>query len=237
MKFFYCLFLFCLSNQVYANKDSCHSIFFSFSQNKNITKIKGYKLKFLTDDEKFSSGFDVAYNYGLSENLYLGLGIGFWSASSAVFNWKNNDTSTLELVKGFILDGKYLKFPITLRFYFHDYLNVLKIYLYGDIHFFYNASSKMDENYKNQYSINGKKLSMGSGIGSGINLSITQSLNFFSECFFTLRPFFAPVEIKIKNTNKSDDDRTGNFQINNIVINLGLHLDFSKQEKDLDSLD
>ena len=131
-KFFCCLFAFCLSHHAYANKDSCHSFFISISQNINITKIKGYKLKFLTDNEKVSTGFDIAYNYGLSENLYLGFGLGYWSASSAVFNWENNDTSTLSLVKGFILDSQYLKFPLTLRFYFHDYLNVIKVYLYGD---------------------------------------------------------------------------------------------------------
>ena len=68
-KFFCCLFAFCLSHHTYANKDSCHSLFISISQNRNITKIKGYKLKFLTDNEKVSTGFDIAYNYGLSENL------------------------------------------------------------------------------------------------------------------------------------------------------------------------
>lgn len=233
-KFFYCIFLFCLSSHSYANKDSCHSIFLSVSQNRNITRIKGYKLKFLTDDEKFSTGFDIAYNYGLSENLYIGLGLGFWSSTSAIFNWKNNDTDSMEVVKGFVLDGKYLKFPLTLRFYFHDYLNVLKVYLYGDTHLFYNVSSKMNESFKDLYSINGKKLSMGSGLGGGLNLSITPTLNIFAECFFTLRPFFAPVEIKIKNDN--DNDKTGDFKINNVVISFGLHLDFSKTENDLDPL-
>ena len=95
----------------------------------------------------------------------------------------------------------------------------------------------MDENYQTRYSINGKKLSIGSGLGGGINLSITPKFNIFAEFNFTLRPFFAPVEIRIKDDKKKDNDRTGNFQINNIIINFGLHFDFFKRENDVYSLD
>lgn len=231
-KFFYCIVLFFFSNHIYANKNSCHSIFLSVSRNKNITNVKCYGLKFLTNNEDFHTGFDIAYNYGLSEYLYLGIGIGYWSSSSSVFKLQEDE---LKVHDGFVFDGRYLKFPLSVRFYFHDYLNVIKTYLYGDIHLFSNVWTKTtnkDENIFNNLVLTGKKLSFGNAFGAGLNLSISPTINIFTECLFTLRPFFAPIEVKI-------DEKIGNFKISNFVINFGLHFDFAKtdKDKDLDDLD
>lgn len=214
-KFFCCIILFFLTSRSYANMNSCHCAFLSLSKTMNITNVNSDSLKFLTDNGSFNTGFDVAYAYRFYENLYIGFGCGYWTSSSSIFKIEKGQ----KLHSGFVLNGKYIKFPLSLRFYFHDFLNLIKIYFYGDLQSLCNVSVDESENNFSDMILKGKKVSFGTTLGGGINLEITTGINLFVECLFAFRNFSSPIEIKFCDT-------ISDFKISSLILNLGIHLDF-----------
>ena len=229
-KFFYIFLLFIFTQtHVNANVDSCNSVFVSGSKNFNISHIRNHKFNFLTKDKGNNVGFDLAYCYGFSEKLYLGLGLGYFPSSSLLFDNKGNNYKHINDPNDIILEGDFIKLPILLRFFGDEFAGIMRIYLYGDMHFLFslgtNAVGNADNDIFKQSVFKGN-FSVGMAVGAGINVAITQCSNIFFECLFALRPF-STIEIK-------RDDALSNLKINSLILNFGTHLDFAKSSGDID---
>ena len=217
---FYCfLASICFQNFSFANASSCHSVFISGSKSFNITHLRSEKINLLTKDKEANLGFDLAYFYGLSERIYLGIGVGYFSSASSLFNKKSKQSDDHTNIS---LKGDFLKIPVAIRFYGDEFASILRIYLYGDLHCFFNLGTNAigdeDNVIFSQSNFDGDKISCGTTVGAGVNVCLTQCSNIFIECLFALRPFSA---IKMKSNNEE-----GNLKINSLMINFGAHLDF-----------
>ena len=223
---FFSIFFLCSKN-FFANAGSSHCIFVSGARHSNISFITSDQLKLKTKDKEARYGFDLAYCFALSEKIYLGAGIGYFSSNSSLRtkNEHSNDHFKASL------DGDYLKFPLSVRLYGDEFANILRVYLYGDLHYFLNLKiNYAHEDEDPECDVNGKKFSLGTSIGGGINISLTSFTNFFVECLFALRPMHI---IEIKN-----EDEDLKIYMNGVIINLGIHLDLPRNgSDDLDKID
>jgi hypothetical protein len=194
-------------------------VFFSGSKSLPITHLRSEKINLLTKNKEWGLGFDIAYFYGLSEKIYLGGGVGYFSSSFSILDKKEKHSADHTKI---FLDCDFLKIPATIRFYGDEFASILRIYFCGDIHLFCNlgtnACGDEDNPFSHLSTFKGEKFSFGATVGGGLNFFLNKCTNIFFECLFALRPFSA-IEMKF-------NDETGDLKINSLLINFGAHLDF-----------